>query len=357
MATVAWSTAMLDLLRAPKTPANYQFLNAWTQREQPTSMLTQSNNPFMTTAGGSATVGPFKAGQFAYWNSFGPGGRYHVAKYPSLEVGVFANAYHIATQFPAIRDAIRSGNPAAYANSPSFQHELTSWSGSGYSSVMNSGAAAGPVGPTVDTGKLGKVVVSASDPGTFAGAVNKAVRHIPGVTQSEGAAGAVGTAVTSTVNAAGATASFLGKLTDPAYILRGLQIVAGGALVAIGAVLLARQVALAADLPGKAGDVVSTVAPVAGVAKKAAGTAAAQTPARRQGRRIEDDARASSSSGRLPAARKGVGRRTETVDAATGTTRRQDAEARRARRSSQGSTVNATSGRSDVDIFGAPLVD
>jgi hypothetical protein len=42
---------------------------------------------------------------------------------------------------------------------------------------------------------------------------------------------------------------FLGKITDPHNILRGLQVVAGAVLVLVGVVLLARQVALAADVP------------------------------------------------------------------------------------------------------------
>lgn len=58
--------------------------------------------------------------------------------------------------------------------------------------------------------------------------------------------------VTDTVHTVESVGGFLGRLTDPRYILRGLQIVAGGALVATGAVLLARQVALAADLPDPA---------------------------------------------------------------------------------------------------------
>lgn len=72
--------------------------------------------------------------------------------------------------------------------------------------------------------------------------INSAARHVPGVAQAEGVVGA-GVSV----------ATFIGRLTDPAYILRGLQIVAGGVLVLVGLALLVRQVALAADLPDPAG--------------------------------------------------------------------------------------------------------
>lgn len=68
--------------------------------------------------------------------------------------------------------------------------------------------------------------------------VNAAARHIPGVAQTESVIGAVDT-----------VGKFLGRVTDPAYILRGLQIVAGAVLVLVGVVLLTRQVALANDLP------------------------------------------------------------------------------------------------------------
>ena len=78
--------------------------------------------------------------------------------------------------------------------------------------------------------------------GGIAHGVNSGLRHIPGVAQVEGVASGVSS-----------VADFLGKLTDPHYILRGLQIVAGAVLVLAGIVLLTRQVALAADLPDPVG--------------------------------------------------------------------------------------------------------
>lgn len=55
------------------------------------------------------------------------------------------------------------------------------------------------------------------------------------------------------VGAAISIGDFLGKLTDPNYILRGLQVIAGAVLVLVGVVLLTRQIALAADLPDRRG--------------------------------------------------------------------------------------------------------
>lgn len=77
--------------------------------------------------------------------------------------------------------------------------------------------------------------------GSVAGDVNSGLRHVPGVAQVEGVVGGVSS-----------VAGFLGRLTDPSYILRGLQIVAGAVLALVGVGLLVRQVALAADLPDPA---------------------------------------------------------------------------------------------------------
>lgn len=79
-------------------------------------------------------------------------------------------------------------------------------------------------------------------PGGIVHDINSAARHVPGVAQVEGAAGAVSS-----------VGDFIGRVTDPSYILRGLQIVAGAVMVLAGVVLLLRQVALANDLPDPVG--------------------------------------------------------------------------------------------------------
>lgn len=261
--SVAWSTALLDLLHAPHTPANYKFVNQWATREHNggPALSDGSNNPFFTTAGAGGTVGPLKSGTFPDWNSIG------VARYPTLGIGVYANAIHIASEYPSIARALRSGNPGAYANDPSFQHELTTWSGGGYAGFAAIPASSTPVGPTISTSQMMKDVGNAitGKPvdshgggvtgflGDAAGAVNSTIRHVPGVAQAEGVVGGVES-----------VGKFLGKITDPSYILRGLQIVAGAGLVVVGGTLLVRQIALSADLPD----------PVAAVATKGASLAA-----------------------------------------------------------------------------------
>lgn len=258
MSSVVWSTELLALLKAPPTPANYRFLNQWATREHNggPALNDGSNNPFFTTAGAGGTVGPLKAGTFPSWNSIG------VARYPNLEVGVFANAYHIGTEYPAIRDALRSGNPASMATNPQFEGELTRWSGGGYSGFQTIPAAAGPVGPSIDTGRLSQV----------GGAILKGSLHswTPGGPLPKGSiAGGAASAAQGAVGAVTATGKFLGKLTDPHYILRGLQIVAGAGMAGVGLVLLARQVALAADVP------VSVPGPAAAAASATGGAPAA----------------------------------------------------------------------------------
>lgn len=71
-------------------------------------------------------------------------------------------------------------------------------------------------------------------------AVGGAAQHVPGVAQVEGLASGVSS-----------VGDFLGRLTNPSYILRGLQILAGAILALAGLLLLARQVGLAVpSVPG-----------------------------------------------------------------------------------------------------------
>jgi len=62
------------------------------------------------------------------------------------------------------------------------------------------------------------------------------------------APGSSGSGLLPGISQAQAIADFLGKLTDPSYILRALEIIAGGVLVIVGLYLLARQVGLAPDV-------------------------------------------------------------------------------------------------------------
>lgn len=80
-------------------------------------------------------------------------------------------------------------------------------------------------------------VAGGSSPGAPGGTVGGALNHVPGVVQAKEAVGVI-TSVP----------KFIGAITDPHNILRGLQVIAGAVLVLVGTVLLIRQVALANDI-------------------------------------------------------------------------------------------------------------
>jgi hypothetical protein len=253
---VVWSTELLALLHAPATPANYQFLNQWLLREHAAGDLygqQYGNNPFFTTAGAGGTVGPVKAGTYPRVPaSVSPGAnRAGVAMYPSLDIGVLLNAFHIGTEYPAITAALKSGNPGSFANNPTFEHELSAWSGGGYSGFQSIAAPSGPVGQTVDSGTvstyLQQVLHGQLKTPTFTPAPGSTGAGVAGAIGSTGAgvAGAIGGAVSS----AEAVAKFLGELSSTSFLLRAGQVLAGGVLVFAGLFLLAKQVGLADNVP------------------------------------------------------------------------------------------------------------
>jgi hypothetical protein len=90
---------------------------------------------------------------------------------------------------------------------------------------------------------------------------------VPGAGAAEGAVGAAG----SVIHGAEATATFLGHLTDPKYLLRGLEVVAGGLFVLFGLYLLGRQAGVVQRAQGAAMTVAqfTPVGPEAKAAKAA----------------------------------------------------------------------------------------
>jgi hypothetical protein len=117
-----------------------------------------------------------------------------------------------------------SGIPLAPRPAPRPAPQYTS-QGADFLAFVSGGAGPAPVTPS-----------------SVASTVGGAAGHIPGVAQVEGIVGGVSS-----------VGDFLGRLTDPSYILRGLQVIAGAVLVLVGLGLLVRQVALSADLPDPAG--------------------------------------------------------------------------------------------------------
>ncbi len=79
-------------------------------------------------------------------------------------------------------------------------------------------------------------------------------------------------------------ADFFARISDPSYILRGLQLVAGGVLVLVGIYLLAKQVGLAEKTPEPVKDVALTVTGVT-AARESRAQSRAYSEGRTQGRR------------------------------------------------------------------------
>lgn len=101
------------------------------------------------------------------------------------------------------------------------------------------------------------------------GILNKgATAVVPGLGAAEGAVGAAG----SVVHGAESVADFLGKLTDPHFLLRMVEVIGGGLFVLFGLYLLGRQAGVVQRAQGAALTVASvTPAGRAGKAAMAAG--------------------------------------------------------------------------------------
>lgn len=200
---------------APHTRATHAFLVAWANQEGTKAHW----NPLATTRTlpGSTTL---------------PGNTAGVQQYATPDAGVQATADTIKS-YPGILAVLR-GKASVFGTGPGntnplLAQDLNTWSGQ-----RDKGAALTPY-------------------------VRGVILGFQGNPKGQGAAdwtsgdGGLADAATAAKNAAMAVPEFIGKITDPAYILRGLQIVAGAVMVLVGVVLLTRQVALANDLPDPLG--------------------------------------------------------------------------------------------------------
>lgn len=239
---INWEDALLTTLNAPHTSQNYQFFNAWAHREQGHFSSTASgphviyaNNPFFTTAGGGGSADGFKPGTYPKI----VGG---VAGYPSIDVGIVATAATLQqSPYKPLLEAIRSGNPSAYANDQGFQDALKTWSGSGYSGLNVSSAASVALGPNTASGGGAWVDVTGNGGGVWGGisAELKALsqdRWHPG-----GAQGPAGKALGSLSS----IGDFIGFVTS----IRFVELIGGFALIIIGLVLLGREVGIKPPMP------------------------------------------------------------------------------------------------------------
>jgi hypothetical protein len=235
-------------LGAPQTASNYAFLNGWFDQEHPSSQLSSpsiyDNNPFFSSLGAGGSGGGVKAGTF-------PGDKQYpsLADYPDTGTGVLATGITLE-QYPTIVAALRSGDPESYAGSSNLQHELSTWSGGGYSTVTPSkvdtptGAEFGNLSMTdlQDLGGKG----SALDGIPFGGTISNA---------ASAASSAVSSATAPITNAASSIEKAAQDISNPNLWLRILEIVGGVALVGLGLYLLAKDLGLPGpgSLPGPAG--------------------------------------------------------------------------------------------------------
>lgn len=197
---------VLKQLGAPATKANIDSLKGWAAVEGTKAAY----NPLATTLDEPGAT------QF---NSVG------VRNYPTPAIGAKATADTLKKGYPSIVASFRSGSGLQHLTS-GLVNDLGKWV-DGHSPADSKGIGYAQV-----------VSQRANDPG----ASPAGFWHDPVIS------GTVDAAQTA-ADAALAVPRFLAKLTDPSYILRGLQIIAGAVLVLVGIVLLTRQVALAGDVP------------------------------------------------------------------------------------------------------------
>lgn len=213
----AFFTSVLQQVGAPPTKPNLDFLKAWSQVENTAA----KNNPLATTqtAPGSVAL---------------PNNSSGVQQYPSAAIGATATAQTLQG-YPNILAGLRTGNILAlsFRNPPGLVHDFIVWSGNAKN-------------PSRGQAYYVKIVRAAQGNPTGAGATDI------GSYDLGNAAHDAGNAARDAGNATGLTSLYdlLKKITDPAYILRGLEILGGGLLVLLGLYLLARQVGLGGfDVP------------------------------------------------------------------------------------------------------------
>lgn len=190
---------MLANIGAPATQANIDFLDKWQRFEGGTAAF----NPLNTTqpAPGASS-----------YNSVG------VRNYTSPAQGALATGQTLLNgRYNHVVAALRSGDAASFAlrDPIGVGQEVNTWGTTSFGNAIKSRTPVSAAGVSVGQDVAGAV-----------SAVGSAATRVPGVQQALD------------------VGSFLGRLTDPAFILRGVELVGGGLLVLLGLYLLARQVGL-----------------------------------------------------------------------------------------------------------------
>lgn len=113
-------TALLAAIGAPPTKANLNSMNSWYAHEEPTWPPPCKNNPLNTTLvmGGSSQCPLVSSAP--------------VQAYPSMVIGLTANARTLLQGYPTIVSLLRSGKGLCGQTA---NGEFSKWSGNGYSTV------------------------------------------------------------------------------------------------------------------------------------------------------------------------------------------------------------------------------
>jgi hypothetical protein len=126
----AWSEAILTALGDPLTDANIVSLGYWMQNEagSPPSGIVGADNPINVSQPG-----------YGGWPIKYEGNGWSLYSYPSPQDGVAATVKYLTpTGYPLILAALKSGQGLA---SPSLAHELSVYSGGGYSQIPDAWGA------------------------------------------------------------------------------------------------------------------------------------------------------------------------------------------------------------------------
>ena len=231
-----FETALLDLIGAPHTAQNFQFLNAWQLREHGNYSL-YANNPFFTTAGGGGAARDLPAGTFPTIPNT-PG----VTIFPDVTTGTVATERTLE-QYPTIAAALISGSPSSWAGNSAFQNELSKWSGAGYSALNVAKAPTTPQGPGLNVpieGASAADWTSAGIAGGTLGSVGGTILKIGGQSANPLAEGLTGAGL---LFGAGGPQSGIAKwLGIPQLpknsIMRGAEILGGAVLILLGVIMI-----------------------------------------------------------------------------------------------------------------------
>lgn len=240
-----WELALLHALGAPTTTENVAFLHAWQRAEGGTARF----NPLNTTQSyGGATN----------YNSVG------VKNYPSATAGTSATTSTLLNgRYPTVVAALRSGQPVAYANShPSIYSELRTWgTGGGFiGNVSPSARLTTAVEKALDTfdkiiaALRGKKISKAKATTAAEALLAAGKKPSPDQMSALVAAGVATSSVQSSlpgyhtvVGAKNAVSGAFSGMEDawnwisnPTNILRIGEVMAGGLMLGIGLLMLAR---------------------------------------------------------------------------------------------------------------------